>query len=353
MPLKRLRKQIDAADKQIVELLNKRARIIVDIGARKSKQGAAAYCPEREREVLARIAALNRGPLSTAALEAIYREVMSGSLSLEKKLTIAYLGPPATFTHQAALKRFGSQVSYVSCESIADVFAEVEKGSADYGVVPIENSIEGAVNHTLDMFVDSDLKICAQVILDISHNLLSRSPLKKIAAVYSKAEVFGQCRIWLQKNMPGVDHVEVSSTTKAAQIAGATGSAGCIASALAAKMYGLNTVARSIEDSPHNRTRFFVIGTTDTAPTGRDKTSLLFSIKDKVGALHEMLMPFKKYKVNLNKIESRPSKKRAWDYYFFVDLEGHQQSPRIHKALRELEHKCKFLKILGSYPVGA
>jgi chorismate mutase/prephenate dehydratase len=353
MSLKALRKRIDATDKQIVALLNKRAGIIVNIGSKKSKAGTSAYCPEREREVLRNIDNANHGPLTAGALESIYKEIMSGSLSLEKKPTIAFLGPEATFTHQAALKRFGSQVSYVSCESITDVFNEVEKDSADYGVVPIENSIEGAVNHTLDMFVDSDLKICAQVILDISHNLLSRNPINKIKTVYSKAEVFGQCRIWLQKNLPGADHVEVSSTTRAAQIAAKQKENGCIASVLAAKMYGLDIVARSIEDSPHNRTRFFVIGKSDTAPTGNDKTSLLFSIKDKVGALHEMLVPFKKYKVNLNKIESRPSKRKAWDYYFFVDLEGHQNNPRVHKALLELEQKCKFLKILGSYPIGA
>jgi chorismate mutase / prephenate dehydratase len=353
MALQKLRKQIDSTDKQIVELLNKRARIIVNIGARKSKTGTAVYCPERERQVLEKIAQANNGPLNTTALESIYREIMSSSLSLEKKLTIAYLGPEATFTHQAALKRFGSQVSYISCSSIADVFNEVEKGTADYGVVPIENSIEGAVNHTLDMFVDSDLKICAQVILDISHNLLARNTRTKISTIYSKGEVFGQCRAWLQMNLPQADHVEVSSTAKAARIASQQRGAACIASLLAAKLYGLQIIARSIEDSPHNRTRFFVIGTNDTAPTGNDKTSLLFSIKDKVGALHEMLVPFKRYKVNLSKIESRPSKKRAWDYYFFVDIEGHQHSTRLHKALAELEHKCKFLKILGSYPAGS
>jgi chorismate mutase / prephenate dehydratase len=352
MSLTNLRRQIDSTDKQIVDLLNKRARIIVNIGAKKSRTGTSVYCPEREREVLHKIAVNNRGPLSAGALETIYREIMSSSLALEKQTTIAFLGPEATFTHQAALKRFGSQVSFVSCDSIADVFNQVEKDAADYGVVPIENSIEGAVNHTLDMFVDSDLRICAQVILDISHNMLSKGPLGAIKTVYSKSEVFGQCRIWLQKNLPGVDYVEVSSTTKAAQIVSGRKGAGCIASGLAAKMYGLNVVARSIEDSPHNQTKFFVIGKTDTAPTKNDKTSLLFSIKDKVGALHEMLMPFKKYNVNLNKIESRPSKRRAWDYYFYVDLEGHQHSPRVHKALSELEHKCKFLKILGSYPVG-
>lgn len=352
MKLNKLRSQIDATDNQIVSLLNRRAKIILDIGTFKSRSGASVYCPEREREVLKKVSQANKGPMSKEALESIYREIMSGSLALEKPLTIAFLGPEATFTHQAALKRFGSQVAFLSCDSISDVFAEVEKDNADYGVVPIENSIEGAVNHTLDMFVDSDLKICSQIILDIAHNLLSRCGLKQIKAVYSKAEVFGQCRLWLQKNLPGVDLIDAASTTKAAKIAAVKQGAACIASILAAKIYGLKILSKSIEDSPHNRTKFFVIGKTETAPTGNDKTSLLFSIKDKVGALHEMLVPFKKYGVNLNKIESRPSKRRAWDYYFFVDLEGHRFDPKVSKSLDELEHKCKFLKILGSYPVG-
>jgi len=295
---------------------------------------------------------LNKGPLPAASLEAIYREIMSSSLALEKPLKVAYLGPEATFTHLAALKRFGSQVQFVACEGIADVFLEVEKGRADYGVVPIENSIEGAVSHTLDMFVDSDLKICAQVILDVSHYLLANCPREKIKRVYSHPQVFGQCRHWLQENLPGIENINMSSTTAAARAAAKESRSACIASLLAARVYKLKVVARDIEDSSYNVTRFLVIGNTAPAPTGLDRTSVIFSIKDKVGALHDMLVPFKKFKINLTKIESRPSKKKAWDYYFFVDLKGHSYEPKVRKALVELESKCRFLKVLGSYPVG-
>jgi len=352
MDLKKLRRKIDSIDRKITTLLNSRARVTMDIAKTKQKKGVSIYSPDREREVLRKLAHINRGPLSNAALEAVYREVMSCSLALEKPLEIAYLGPEATFTHLAALKRFGSQVRYVACNSISDVFLEVERDAADYGVVPIENSVEGAVSHTLDMFVDSDLKICAQIILDVTHNLLARCAKGKIKRVYSNPQVFGQCRIWLQENLPAVEKIEVSSTTRAAQIAAGEKYSACIASLLAAKVYKLKIIASDIEDSPHNITRFLVIGKTDVAATSNDKTAILFSIKDKVGALHNMLMPFKKHGINLTKIESRPSKKRAWDYYFFVDLEGHRQNPRVKKALQDLEIKCKFLKVLGSYPVG-
>jgi chorismate mutase/prephenate dehydratase len=350
--LKELRRKIDSIDRQIIRLLNLRAKITMDIAKTKRKTGVSIYSPEREREVLKKIASHNRGPLNRMALEAIYREIMSGSLSLEKPLKIAYLGPEATFTHLAAVKRFGSQVEYVACNSITDVFLEVERDAADYAVVPIENSIEGVVSHTLDMFVDSDLKICAQIILDVSHNLLSNYTKDKIKRLYSIAQVFGQCRIWLQENLPGVETIEVSSTTRAAQIAVKEKYSACIASLLAAKVYKLKVVASDIEDSPHNITRFFVVGKTTAGQAGHDKTSILFSIKDRMGALHDMLTPFKKHRINLTKIESRPSKKKAWDYYFFVDLEGHQDDPRVKKALSELESKCTFLKVLGSYPIG-
>ncbi len=262
------------------------------------------------------------------------------------------MGPQASFSNLAALKRFGSQVNFVVCDSISDVFLEVEKDTADYGVVPIENSIEGAVTHTLDVLVDSDLKVCAQIILDVAHNLLANCAKDKIKRVYSNPQVFGQCRIWLKENLPGVEQIEVSSTTRASQIAAGEKNSACIASLLAGRLYRLKVIARDIEDSPQNITRFLVVGKTDVGKTGCDRTSILFSIKDRVGALHEMLLPFKKYRINLTKIESRPSKRRAWDYYFFVDLEGHIQDIRIQKALSELERKCKFLKILGSYPIG-
>jgi len=352
MELKAIRKRIDRLDESIVSCLNKRAELALAVARAKRMQGKSMYSPDREQQVLKNVRGLARGPLEADALAAIYREVISSSLALEKKLRVAYLGPQATFTHQAALKRFGSQADFSSCASIADVFADVEKGSVDYGVVPVENSIEGAVNHTLDMFIDSDVKICSQVTLAIAHNLLSRYPKDKIAKVYSNPQVFGQCRSWLQTNLGRAELVEVSSTTRASQIASREKYSAAIASKLAAKLYGLKVIAADIEDSAHNKTRFFVIGTADVARTGHDRTSLLFSIKDKVGALHDMLMPFRKYRVNLSKIESRPSKRRAWDYYFFIDIAGHQQDKNVKRALQELENKSKFLKILGSYPIG-
>lgn len=351
MSLKNLRKRIDSIDKNITELLNLRAKVIIEVAKQKNKSKASAYSPDRERDVLRKIADTNKGPLSREALEAIYREIMSVSLSLEKPLKIAYMGPEASFSQLAALKRFGSQVEYVACNNITDVFSQVERDTADFGVVPIENSIEGAVSHTLDMFVDSDLKICSQIILDVQHNLLSNYPRRKIKKIYSNPQVFGQCRIWLQENLSCAQLVEVSSTTHAAQIAAKEKNSACIASLLAAKVYKLKVLASDIEDSPNNITRFLVIGKTYAGKTSHDKTSILFSIKDKVGALHDMLLPFRKYKINLTKIESRPSKKKAWDYYFFADLEGHIDSLRVKMALEDLENRCKFLKVLGSYPI--
>lgn len=352
MDLKVLRKQIDQLDQSIIKLLNSRAKIIKKVGEVKIKNGHSIYSPEREKEVIKRIAQLNQGPLGSQALEAIYCEIMSASLALEKPIKIAYMGPEASFSHLASIKKFGSQVGYIACNGISEVFLEVERDSSDYGVVPIENSIEGAISYTLDMFVESDLKICSQIILDVSHNLLSNGSKSAIKRVYSHPQVFGQCRLWLQKNLPQAELIEVSSTTRASQIAAKEKGSASIASLLAAEIYKLKVVEKDIEDSPHNITRFFVIGKSEVPATGKDKTSVMFSIKDKVGALHDMLLPFKKYKINLTKIESRPSKRKAWDYYFYVDFEGHKSSMHVKKALIELENKCKFLKILGSYPVG-
>jgi chorismate mutase/prephenate dehydratase len=351
MNLKELRHKIDQIDTRLVNLLNQRARIASGIAQAKKNQGQARYSPDREKQILSRISHINPGPLSSAAVEAVYREIMSSSLAQYKPLVIAYLGPQASFTHQAALKKFGSQVVYASSNSINDVFSDVEKGSADYGVVPIENSIEGAITHTLDMFVDSDLKICAQIILEISHNLLGNYPKSKIKRIYSNPQVFAQCRGWLNRNLANVEKIEVSSTARAAQIVKKTKNNACIASLLAAKIYKLRMITQDIEDSPHNITRFLVISKHEINPTGSDRTSLLFSIKDRIGALHDMLIPFKRHRINLTKIESRPSKKKAWDYYFFIDLVGHYKDRKVKKALEELEGKCKFLKVLGSYPV--
>ncbi len=352
MSLEKLRKRIDLLDAKLIGILNLRARITKEVGKIKIKAGKSIYVPEREAQVLQKISILNKGPLARSALAAIYREVMSASLALEKALKITYLGPRASFTNLAALKKFGSQVSYLACNSIADVFSEVERGSADYGVVPIENSIEGAVSHTLDVFVDSDLKICSQLTLEVVQNLLANCPRNKIKRIYSILYVFGQCRSWLQKNLPNAELVEVSSTTRAAEIARKEKNSAAIASLLASEVYGLKVLDKDIQDSLHNVTRFLVVGKESAAKTGYDKTSLLFSIKDHVGALYETLLPFRKYGVNLTKIESRPSKKKAWEYYFFVDICGHQEDVKIKRALKELEKKCNYLKILGSYPVG-
>lgn len=348
----RARRRVDSIDSQLLRLLNERAKVILGIGKLKARTNGSIYVSEREKEVYSKIAANNMGPLSAGSLKAIYREIMSGSFELERPLVIAYLGPECTFTHLAGMKKFGASVSYKACGTITDIFSEVEKGMADYGVVPIENSIEGAVNHTLDMFIDSELKICSEIYLDVTHNLLVKSAGKgRIRKVYSKAEVFGQCRIWLESNLPGAELVEVSSTAKAAEMTAKEGAAcACIASDLAAEKYKLTILNRSIQDSAHNVTRFLVIGKYDAMPTNEDKTSIMFSVKDRSGALHDMLVPFKRHKINMTKIESRPSKVRAWEYYFFVDLEGHYKNAKVRKALDELDAQASFVKVLGSYP---
>lgn len=354
MDLKRLRKAIDSLDSQILNLLNKRAKITGEVGKLKAKSNASIYVPDREKDVYSRLVAQNRGPLPNDSVKAIFREVMSSALNLERPLKIAYLGPEFTFTHLASMKKFGASVSYLGCSTITDVFSEVEKARADYGVVPIENSIEGAVNHTLDMFADSDLKICSEVYLEISHSLLANTgDVKKIKRVYSKAEVFAQCRSWLEANLYGLELIEASSTARAAEIASREKGSACIASEFAAKKYNLKVLYRGIEDSAHNVTRFLVIGRNDVKPTRRDKTSIMFSVKDRAGALHDMLVPFKKNSINLTKIESRPSKVRAWEYYFFVDLEGHAHDAKVKRALDGLKSTASYVKVLGSYPVGS
>ena len=355
MKLTSLRKKIDSIDAKVINLLNLRASISKKIGGLKRKKGADIYAPDRESQVYRDVAQRNKGPLSDDSLKAVYREIMSGTLSLEGPIKIAYLGPPATFTHIASLKKFGSSVLYMDCSTISEVFKEVEKGRAHYGVVPIENSIEGMVSHTLDMFIDSDTKICSEILLDISHNLLTKA--RKIAGIkkiYSNPQVFGQCRNWLEKNMPRAELVEVSSTTRAAELASKENRAAAIGSLVAAERYKLSVLARAIEDSKHNVTRFLIIGKTiKVGPTKKDKTSILFSVRDKVGALHDILAPFKKHKINLTKIESRPSKLKAWEYYFFVDMEGHYLDEKLKKTLNALKKECTYFKILGSYPIGS
>ncbi len=350
MNLDELRKQIDQLDTQLVTLLNERVRVALEIGKIKKEQGGEIYVPSREKAVFERVCKLNEnGPLPDKSLRAIYREVMSAALALESSLRIAYLGPPATFTHQAARCKFGASVEYHPAGSIADVFAAVENGNADYGVVPIENSTEGAVTHTFDQFTSTTLKICAEIYLPISLCLMASVPREKVTRICSKQEALGQCRRWLNENMSGVEFGAVNSTTIAAEMA-TNSECAAVASRFAAELYGLNILAENIQDVRGNTTRFLVIGRKCSDATGDDKTSIYFGIKDKVGALHDTLDALKKNGINMSKIESRPSGDKVWEYVFFVDFDGHVDNPGVKAALAEMEEHCAVLTVLGSYP---
>jgi len=343
---------VDAIDSTIVKLLNKRVQHASEIGKIKHAAGADYYDPTREAQVMAKIASLNPGPITNRTLQSVYREVISGSIALEKKLIIGYLGPEATYTHQAAVRNFGVSLEYRALKTIPDVFAEVEADQADYGVVPIENSTEGAVFHSMDMLVESNLHICSQVYLSIEHCLISQSALDQIREVRSKDQALGQCREWLRAHLPQATLTDVVSTADAVCSAKQDAALAAVASELAAHHYGVSIQARSIQDRDDNVTRFLVIGKTRAKPLGqgRDKTSLVISLKDQPGALEKALHPFATRGINLSKIESRPSRKKAWDYLFFIDFIGHYQDELVQSALTELDGHCSFVKWLGSYP---
>ncbi len=352
MQIKKLRGEIDAIDSKLVDVLNERAKKVLEIARIKKKERKGYYSAGRERKILERLITQNKGPLSDEAVEKIIHLILKTSLSLEKRLKVVYFGPPATFTHLAAIKNFGEGADLVPVKSIGQIFANVEKKQADFGVVPIENSTEGVVSHTLDMFLDSDLKICAEIILEISHHLLGKGDLKGVRKVYSHPQALAQCRDWLEENLSRAGIVEVESTARAAQTTVKEKDSAAIASDVAASLYGLRIIASHIEDRSTNYTRFLVIGRDYSERSGEDKTSILFSIKDRVGALYDMLSPFKNQGINLTKIESRPTKKKAWEYVFFLDFIGHKDEEKVKRALAELEEKCFFLQILGSYPKG-
>lgn len=350
--IEELRKKINNIDDEILSLLNKRAEIVLEIGKIKKTQYLSSFYPEREREILNRLSRQNKGLFPQKALISVYNEILSACRSLEAPLQIAYLGPEATFTHLAAKEKFGSSVEYVPVKSISSVFTEVEKRRVDFGVVPIESSTEGIVTHTLDMFIDSELNICSEILLPVTHNLLSNSELNEIKRVYYHPQSYAQSRSWLENNLPNVEYVEVYSTAEAAIRASKERYAAAIASELAANIYNLKIIKKRIEDRQENITRFLVIGFETNLPTGNDKTSILFSIKDRVGALYDMLAPFARHNINLTKIESRPTKTQLWEYVFFLDLQGHQDDENVKQALSELKELCLYLKILGSYPAG-
>src|SRR6267378_5729277 len=344
------RKAIDSLDAHIVKLLNERTKHVLAIGEIKIKAGEEIYAPHRERAVLQRICRRNSGPISNESLMAIYREIMSSALSLEKSMTIAYLGPEATFTHQAAIRRFGSSLRYSPQKTINDVFAEVSKNRADYGVVSIENSTEGVVTHTLDMFVDSDLKIVAQIVLPVQHCLLSNSRRSQIKKLFAHPQALAQCRGWVQNNLPRAEIIETSSNARSAELAAKEKDSAAIAGQLAAEKYDVRVLEYDIQDNAANATRFLVLGRQCTPATGHDRTSLMISLVDKVGALHRALAAFRRYRINMTKIVSRPSKRKAWEYFFFIDCDGHVSDRKVAKAIAELEQQCSFVKVLGSYP---
>lgn len=350
MSLEDLRKRIDELDCQLVQLLNERARVVVEIGKLKNKTDKPVYAPDREKQVFAKIAEANEGPLPDRCLVAIWRELMSGSFVLEKPLRIGYLGPGGSFSHTAAMLKFGQSVEYEPLTDIRSIFDEIRKGHCDLGIVPIENTTGGGVIETLDALVDFSVKICSEVLMEIHHNLLANCSLEEIEKVYSKPEVFAQCRNWLSATMKEAHTVSVASTAKAAQMAAEESGAAAIGSRIAAELYGLRIVCENIEDIANNVTRFLVISREDAKPTGEDKTAILFSTAHKAGALADVLDVFKRHDINLTNIESRPSRKRQWEYYFFVDFVGHRTNEQVQKGLQEARKHCLQLSILGSFP---
>jgi len=354
MSLEELRKRIDELDHQLVKLLNERARVVVEIGKLKSKADKPIYAPDREKEVFARISEANKGPLPDKCLVAIWRELMSGSFVLERPLRIGYLGPGGSFSHTAAMLKFGQSVEYEPLADIRSVFGEVSKGHCDLGIVPVENSTGGGVIETLDALIDSNVKICSEVLMAVHHNLLVRpartgpgrpDSLGEIEKIYSKPEVFAQCRNWLSAAFKEAQTVPVASTAKAAQMAAEEPNAAAIGSSVAAELYGLRVVCENIEDIANNITRFLVVGREDAKPTGEDKTAVLFSTAHKAGALADVLDVFKRHNINLTNIESRPSKKRQWEYYFFVDFVGHRTEKQVQEGLEKAREYCLQLSV--------
>ena len=352
--LARVRQRIDAIDQEILGLISERAACAQEVARIKARHGQAAhfYRPEREAQVLARIKAENPGPLTGEEMARLFREIMSACLALEQPLRVAFLGPEGTFTQAAALKHFGHSMAAVPLPAIDEVFREVESGSADYGVVPVENSTEGVVNHTLDMFIASPLKIAGEVELRIHHHLAAHCELTAVTRVYSHQQSLAQCREWLDRNLPGAERVAVSSNAEAARRIAQEQGVAAICGEVAAELYGVPVRQRNIEDDPNNTTRFLIVGRQTVPPSGRDKTTLLISARNRAGALHHLLEPIARNRVDMTRIESRPSRRGTWQYVFFIDLDGHQDDEQVAQALTELADQATLFKVLGSFPRG-
>jgi len=345
-----LRGKIDGLDEKIAEALNERARIVELIGRAKAKSNDIIYKPHRERAVYEHVRDCNVGPLPDKAMKSIFREIISACRALEKPVAVAYLGPSGTFTHWATISQFGESIDYRAVDSLKEVFSEVESGGADYGVVPVENSTEGGIRETLALFLESPLKVCTEIVYEIRLSLMARCPLKDIERVYSKGPVFGQARRWLGENLPDAAQVEVKSTSRAAGLAAEEDGAAAIGFEDLAKEHGLEVLARNIQDQKQNVTRFFVLGHQLSKPTGNDKTAILCSIKDRVGALYDLLDAFKQNGINMTKIESFPSRSQTWNYYFFIDFLGHPEEEKIRVALKNMRSHCEMLRVIGAFP---
>jgi len=345
----RHRLSIDALDEKIVALLNERARHAADIG--KLKGNGGAYRPEREAEVLRRVASLNKGPLADPAVTRLFTEIMSACRALEEPLVVAYLGPAGTFSEMALGKQLGGGVEALPCASIDEVFRSAETGAAAYAVVPVENSTDGAIGRTLDLLLATPLRICAEVVLRVQQNLMAKkTALKTIRKVYSHPQSLAQCNGWLSQHLPGAQRIPSASNAEAARVASKEAGAAAIGPGIAAERYGLKILASSIEDDPKNRTRFLVLGTHEAGPSGRDRTSMVMTTHNRPGSLLELIASFSNSGVNMTRLESRPARTGQWEYYFYVDIEGHQRDAKVAKALAELRDKAPFVKIFGSYP---
>jgi chorismate mutase/prephenate dehydratase len=355
MSLKDLREQIDAIDAQLVALLNERSNLSIEVGKRKASEPNARYfAPERERDIINRLMELRGdGAMPKEGLIAVFREIISASIALQKPMSIAYWGPPGTFTQMAAMQRFGASSMYHDCATIPEVFGEVERGNTDYGVVPVENSTEGVINYTLDMFHETQLTICAEVYVDIIQNLLTKATdLSQIKRLYAGPQPLAQCKRWVDNHLPGVEIVQIMPTSKATERAVNDAEGAAIAPKKAAEVYDIPILFENIEDNPNNKTRFLIIGRNEPPPTGHDKTSILFAVKNEPGSLGRALRAFENHSVNLTMIASRPARNSAWDYVQFCDFQGHEKDENVGRALDDLKREAIYVNVLGSYPEG-
>ena len=350
MNLDEVRARIDQLDKEIIRNLNERLEAVLEVGRVKREHDACLYVPAREKQVFDRVLAENNGPLRDEHIRAIYREIMSAALDLEGGLNVAYLGPAGTHTHQAAVERFGQNVNYSPCADFPDVFSQVEKGNAQYGIVPIENSREGSVHAVQDLLTETPLKICSESYMKIHQNLIGKSPIEKITRVYSHPQALGQCAQWLRSNIPHAELVAISSTAAAAHKAGSEEGAAAVGSRMAAELEALDLIAEDIQDASDNTTRFIMLSRAYGPPSGKDKTSIVFGLQHKVGALNHALQLLEDRSVNLLKIQSRPNRQKQWEYHFFVDVEGHADTDEMKETLAAMAENCIFLTVLGAFP---